>query len=103
MQLPTTIRILGVPFEVALSTRILDRGVDGESNTFRQEIAILDGAPPERQGALLLHEILEVIDTELELKLRHATICALAVALYQVLSDNPGLFTGCHCEKGGDA
>ena len=40
----------------------------------------------------LLHEIIEVINEENELKLEHRTIQTLGTQLYAVLKDNPRVF-----------
>lgn len=42
--------------------------------------------------ATLLHEVIEVINEENELKLEHRAIQTLATQLFQVLKDNPGVF-----------
>lgn len=42
--------------------------------------------------ATLLHEVVEVINEENELKLEHRTIQTLATQLFQVLKDNKGVF-----------
>ena len=42
--------------------------------------------------ATLLHEVVEVINEENELKMKHRVIQTLATQLFQVLKDNPGVF-----------
>jgi len=42
--------------------------------------------------ATLLHEVIEVINEENELKLKHRVIQTLATQLFQVLKDNEGVF-----------
>jgi len=42
--------------------------------------------------ATLLHEVIEVINEENELKLEHRAIQTLATQLFQVLKDNPDVF-----------
>jgi hypothetical protein len=47
---------------------------------------------PEMANATLLHEVIEVINEENELKLEHRAIQTLATQLFQVLKDNPDVF-----------
>jgi hypothetical protein len=47
---------------------------------------------PEVARATLLHEVIEVINEENELKLEHRAIQTLATQLFQVLKDNPDVF-----------
>lgn len=42
--------------------------------------------------ATLLHEVIEVINEENELKLKHRVIQTLATQMFQVLKDNKGVF-----------
>lgn len=42
--------------------------------------------------ATLLHEVIEVINEENELKMKHRVIQTLATQLFQVLKDNPDVF-----------
>ena len=42
--------------------------------------------------ATLLHEVIEVINEENELKMKHRAIQTLATQLFQVLKDNPDVF-----------
>ena len=52
----------------------------------------LDGrAADDTQGAVLVHEVIEVINYNLEFKLKHSTITALSTALYSWVRDNPAL------------
>lgn len=44
--------------------------------------------PEDFQKSVLLHEIIEFINSMLELNLEHRTITSLETALYQVLKDN---------------
>lgn len=60
----------------------------GEVNLTAQEIFIHSSSKKEGMMKALLHEILEVIDDDYELKLPHQTITILESALYQVLKDN---------------
>jgi hypothetical protein len=47
---------------------------------------------PDMASATLLHEVIEVINEENELKMKHRAIQTLATQLFQVLKDNPDVF-----------
>ncbi len=47
---------------------------------------------PDMALATLLHEVIEVINEENELKLEHRAIQTLGTQLFQVLKDNKGVF-----------
>ena len=47
---------------------------------------------PDMALATLLHEVIEAINEENELKMKHRAIQTLGTQLYQVLKDNPGVF-----------
>ncbi len=78
------------------------RYVDGEENFPNGElgmsfidkgiIKIDKSLPQDFQKSVLLHEIIEFIDSMWELKLEHKTITCLETALYQVLKDNKLIF-----------
>lgn len=58
-------------------------------NTMR--IVIDSSHPDSRQRSTLIHELLEAIDFELEIKLEHSQITRLETGLFQVLTQNPEL------------
>ena len=47
--------------------------------------------PPAQRGGILLHEILHAIDEQLDMRLKHRQVHALAVAIMQVLRENDDL------------
>jgi len=60
-------------------------------NTLAISIASYLSAP--KQGAALVHELVEVADELLELSLPHNQIQSLSALLYQILVDNPHIIT----------
>ncbi len=57
----------------------------------KEEIWIAPELSGGAEGATILHEIIEAVDTFMRLKLRHDKITMLADGLYQILIDNPEL------------
>lgn len=60
----------------------------GECDTMRARIVIDSMQPKDHMELTLIHEIIEKINLENELRLEHPQISCLTNALYQVLSDN---------------
>lgn len=54
----------------------------------RLEILVRGDLHPATLESTLLHEVLEAIISELEIKISHADICRLEVGLYQTLTQN---------------
>jgi len=47
---------------------------------------------PTQQGATLVHEILEAVKSENELRISHSALSVMANLIYAALRDNPELF-----------
>ena len=60
----------------------------GYACVVENKIVINDSLPLTQQESTLLHEIIEVINFQYQLKLDHNIIMTLETALYQVLKDN---------------
>lgn len=88
---PETIKVGGIRYRVRLLAETLRSDNLGEQRPMVCEILLEAGAPEQRRRWTLIHEIVEAIDFELELELRHPQISALAAAFDQVLLDNPAL------------
>jgi len=56
----------------------------------------------EVQLSTLLHEVIEALDTSLELDMDHNQITAMEAGIFQVLRDNPVLCEAFLANKGGD-
>lgn len=84
--LPKKIKILGVVYKIL---RFRSKKDLGRMRSGKQLIEIASHIPLDVQRSTLVHEIIEAIDTMLELNLPHPTISALETALNGVLADNP--------------
>lgn len=73
------INILGKPF-IVIYDEIED--VHGIAKTDKQEIKISTEIGKEEQEETLIHEIIEVINYQLDLELPHGTIMRLSSGLY---------------------
>ncbi|MHB8182620.1 MAG: hypothetical protein ACYDDN_02555 [Candidatus Desulforudaceae bacterium] len=87
MRIPETLKILGLDYTVK---QIDDNetGQFGTHNGNTQVIRLNINKHPDQIASTLLHEIIEALDTNLELNLTHPQISALEAGLYQVLKDN---------------
>jgi hypothetical protein len=83
-----TIQILGHTYTLDLSEDNRDIEGHGSTDCLKQVIQIASNAHSQEQRSTLLHEIIEVLNFQLELKLEHQKITALAEGLYQVLGAN---------------
>jgi hypothetical protein len=84
------IKILGHLMEVVFDEKLsIKRGVNGECCCNTGHLRISAQAQFSQQQDTLIHEILEAINYNLELKLEHHQICSIACVLHQVLMDNP--------------
>lgn len=93
MEIPDKLKIGGMVWRVFFEEHLSSgRELFGETRFMSQEIAIEKRAHPQRCEETLLHEIIEVINHNCELKLEHYKITALASCLYQVLKDNNLVF-----------
>lgn len=79
--------ILGYDYEL----RWLDEDVNGESGTCRvctQVIGITRRDHPQQRISTILHEIVEAINTQLDLGLTHTQISAVENGMFQTLTKN---------------
>lgn len=63
-------------------------GQTAKCNSYMNQIQIHSGQPESAQKECLLHEIIETLNSRLELGLEHHQICVLGETLNQVLSEN---------------
>jgi hypothetical protein len=80
-------KILGADFTVELMT---DRDSNdlGDCYNRYQRLRLQRDQHPDSMMETLIHEILEAINTKLELNLEHQVISALGASLFAVLKDN---------------
>ena len=96
MKITPTLKILGREFEVIQEVRNKDHGVDhaGACSPYYHKLYIANTEPQEGMELTLLHEIIEIIVRDFELKIisafgeGHKSISTISNVLYQVLKDN---------------
>ena len=89
--MPDTIKIGGVHYKIIPSeSNVIDSS--GKIVFGSATIHIDETLQHDMALATLLHEVVEVINEENELKMKHRVIQTLATQLFQVLKDNPDVF-----------
>lgn len=87
------IRIAGINYIINFIDDLSnDQECSGRVLIKKGEILIDSSMCQDMRNATILHEVLEVINSENELKLEHHVIQCLATQLYQVLKDNKEVF-----------
>ena len=94
MRIPDIVRIGAQDYSVSVSDVPGSHGNFGECNHSKLTIEIDSSSPPPRQQQTLIHEIVEVLDFELNIGLKHHQVELLEGGLYGLIRDNPGLFGG---------
>jgi len=93
LKITPTVKIAGVNYTIRTIPHMwLEDECSGKTRNMRSIIDLDEGMEPDIAKATLLHEIIEAIDTENQLKLKHHKIQSLATQLYQVIVDNPEMF-----------
>lgn len=92
MRIPKQVRVGAQTYSVEFDASIRDNGVQGECNFRQLAIRLLDDRPPTRVQETFLHELIEALNYEYQVGLRHKQIADLGMAMYQVLRDNPEVF-----------
>lgn len=87
MNIPKTLKVGGLNYKVRMADDI-DLDHSGETDNKNLLIKLLKTAKPDAVEATFIHEILHAINIELAEK----DVEFLAMALYGVIKDNPGLF-----------
>jgi len=88
---PSIIRIVGKNYCAMFVDSVDSNDSNGEHDMQKQEIKVKNSIHPELQRDTLLHEILHAIDEQLDMRLKHRQVHALAVAIMQVLRENDDL------------
>jgi len=86
-KIPSKLKILGHSYDVILIDDNETSGF-GSLNPNTNTIRLNKNKTQSQIESTLLHEIIEALDHNLELKLEHRQISALEAGLYQVLRDN---------------
>ena len=104
MNIPETVKILGITYKVLIVDSIKEAIVSYETDITDNDTTvgyisckhattwIQGGIPKEMQESIFLHEVIEAINDSLALKLHHDNIDRLDSALYQVINDNKEIF-----------
>jgi len=91
MRIPDKLDILGQTFKIRKVKGLSDENgqvLCGCSVAVAQEIHINTSFPQEVQECTLLHEIIETLNTLMEMEMPHKNISSLETGLYQVLKTN---------------
>lgn len=93
MIIPPTIKIAGVTYTVEPVSQLrADDNCSGRALFTKGIIQLDDSLCADIANATLLHEVIEVINTENELKMSHRMIQSLATQIYGVVKDNVEVF-----------
>ncbi len=89
--MPETIKVGGIHYKIIpCDSKVTD---SSGKIIFGSAVIHLDETLcPDMALATLLHEVIEAINEENELKMKHRVIQTLATQLFQVLKDNPEVF-----------
>jgi hypothetical protein len=99
MKTTNEIKIGGVIYTITLVPDLkTESDCSGKVIFGKAQILLAKEMCPAITNATLLHEIIEVINAENEYNLPHHVIQGLATQIYQVIADNPEVFTNGNCE-----
>lgn len=88
MQIPKTVKVGGLTYRVEVVDKMDDD--TAVAKTYFQDLTIKIGkAEPGFMQQVFLHELLHVINGEM----KETLVEFLAMSLYQVVKDNPGIFS----------
>jgi len=93
------IKILGLDYDIKFAENENIDGLYGEIIHKKNLIRLNKEYSLERQKESLLHEVGHAINVELILKLNEDTISRLSKGLYQIIVDNPHIFSYSLSEK----
>jgi hypothetical protein len=88
--IPNSIKIGGIPYEIILTTMVDEGNVKHSEG----QILINKDLCESKQELALIHEIIEIIIAEHELKIKHHKIMTISNVLHQIIIDNTKLFRG---------
>jgi len=87
-----TITILGKPYKLLELSEVESLGNMGTTRRAKQIIHVDKELAKDQYSETILHEIIHVIDEELNLGLDEQTIARLAVGIYSAHADLKGIF-----------
>lgn len=86
------VKILGHEYEVSFDKKDTEgRGEFGNCWVSKLKISIDPESPKSWQNETIIHEIVEALNAQLELKLKHPQINRAASIIHQIAQDNPTL------------
>lgn len=88
MTIPESVNICGIKYPIKQLTEDEMHGKMGQWKTNPTCIKIMNEANNDMQAVTLIHEVIEAINWQLELDLKHRQICGLATSIYQVFKEN---------------
>ena len=89
--LPASVRVNGLTYKVTVKSRAQGQDTYGMFDQMVQAIDIRGDLTPALQARTLLHECIEAINANYELKLDHHAIDLLEAGLWCLFQDNPEL------------
>jgi hypothetical protein len=85
MKLPVKIKVGGLDYKLQFVDGLADFG----STNFNKQVILIDkDLTNDNKVSTLVHEILEILNSQNDLNLTHQTISTLEAGLYQVIKDN---------------
>ncbi len=91
MNPPNVVSVIGKTYAILTVDSVDSEDSCGEHELQRQEIKIKKDLHAEAARDTLLHELIHAVDEQLDLRLKHRQVHALAAGLLQVLRENPDL------------
>jgi len=92
MLIPSIVKIAGVNYKIEFAPLKTENECSGRAILGRAIIQIDDSMCADLKNATLIHEILEVIKEENQLKMSHRALQTMATQIYQVIVDNHEVF-----------
>lgn len=94
MNIPEKVKIGGYEYDIEVMEAVSHwGGKQGCQDGNSLEIKIASNMPEPMQHSVLIHEMIEAINYHYDLKLKHEKIMLLEAALYQIIVDNPEMFS----------
>lgn len=91
MKIPKKLKIGGHIYPIKVEDRVAKGGIDkcGTSNVYSKMGIWIDSTiGKSQQESTLIHEIIEILNSNNNIELTETQICVLEAGLYQVLKDN---------------
>ena len=94
MIVPKKIKIAGIWYDIKFVAGLrADDDCSGKSLLTKAKILLDNDMCADMNNATCLHEVFEIIKEENQLKISHRALQTMATQFYQVIVDNPELFS----------